>query len=108
MQTMKRWPAVLTAAIGTLVLGASVAQAAVPGVSTGGANGITANAAKLHGAVNPHGLPTTYYFEYGTTRRYGSRTPDASAGKGSQNVNVAAGGGAPQPPPTHPPPPAGS
>jgi hypothetical protein len=94
MQTMKRWPAVLTAAIGTLVLGASVAQAAVPGVSTGGANGITANAAKLHGAVNPQGLPTTYYFEYGTTRRYGSRTPDASAGKGTKNVNVAAAVGA--------------
>ena len=88
MHTMKRWPALGAAAIGTLALATGVAQAAVPKVSTGGANGVTFNAATLHGTVNPQGQATTYYFEYGTTRRYGSRTPDASAGGGSKNVAV--------------------
>src|SRR4051812_45302762 len=82
--------AVMAAAIGTLALGAGTAAAAVPTVSTGGANGVTADAARLHGTVNPKGLATTYYFEYGTTRRYGSRTPDASAGKGTRNQSVSA------------------
>jgi hypothetical protein len=90
MHTMKRWPAATAAAIGTLALAGGVAQAAVPTVSTGGANGVTFNAATLHGTVNPRGLATTDYFEYGTTRRYGSRTPDTSAGGGSKNVAVKA------------------
>src|SRR3954451_23591402 len=80
----------VTAAIGTLAFGAGTASAAVPNVSTGGANGVTADAARLHGTVNPRGLTTTYYFEYGTTRRYGSRTPDASAGAGTRNKSVSA------------------
>jgi hypothetical protein len=62
----------------------------VPGVTTGGTNKVTADAAQLHGTVNPKGLPTSYYFEYGLTRRYGSRTPDTSAGRGTKNVNAAA------------------
>jgi hypothetical protein len=78
------------AVIGTLALGATTASAAVPTVSTGGANGVTADAARLHGTVNPRGLATTYYFEYGTSRRYGSRTPDASAGAGTSNKSVSA------------------
>jgi hypothetical protein len=88
MDMTKRWAATSAAAIGTLALAAGVAQAAVPGVSTGGATGVSDSAATLHGSVNPKGLATTYYFEYGTTRRYGSRTPDAAAGHGSKGVNV--------------------
>src|SRR4051794_41913579 len=87
---MRRWPALVPVLAGTLALTAGVAQADVPGVSTGGATGVTSDAAKLHGVVNPKGLATTYYFEYGTTRRYGSRTPDASAGQGSKKVQVPA------------------
>jgi hypothetical protein len=76
--------------IAALALTASAAPAAVPAVSSGGANGVTADAAKLHGVVNPKGRPTAYYFEYGPTTRYGSRTPDAAAGRGTKSVNVTA------------------
>src|SRR2546423_10075725 len=86
MNMTKRWSAMSAALIGTLALAAGVAHAAVPGVQTGGATGVTDNAATLHGTINPKGLATTYYFEYGTSRRYGSRTPDASARHGSKNV----------------------
>src|SRR3954451_19383148 len=82
--------AVMVAATGTLALGAGTASAAVPTVSTGGANGVTADAARLHGTVNPRGLATNYYFEYGTSRHYGSRAPDASAGNGTRNKSVSA------------------
>src|SRR4051794_41880179 len=74
--------------IGMLAFSAGSASAAVPTVSTGGANGVTADAARLHGTVNPRGLATNYYFEYGTSRRYGSRSPDASAGNGTANKSV--------------------
>jgi hypothetical protein len=90
MQTTKRWPAMTAVGIGALALTVPAAQAVVPGVATGGANGVTANAAQLRGAVNPKSRPTTYYFEYGLTRRYGSRTPDANAGRGAKSANVAA------------------
>jgi len=93
MYTMKRRAAVIASTIGTLVVTAPAAWATVPGVSTGGVHGITADAAKLFGTVNPKGKPTTYYFEYGPTRRYGSRTPDANAGKGTRNVSVSAAAG---------------
>ena len=101
MHKINRWPAVIVAVAGTLALSAGVARADVPAASTGRATGVTSDAAKLHGTVNPKGLATTYYFEYGTTRHYGSRTPDASAGKGSKNVNVAAAVGALKPATTY-------
>jgi len=47
--------------------------------------------ATLHGAVNPKGLSTEYRFEYGETTAYGTSVPipDASAGAGSEYVDVA-------------------
>src|SRR4051812_40424913 len=90
MHTIKRRAAVIASTIGALAVTAPAAWATVPGVSTGGANGVTADAGRLHATVNPKGAATTYYFEYGPTRRYGSRTPDASAGRGTRNVNVTA------------------
>ena len=44
----------------------------------------------LDGEVRPVGVKTEYYFEYGTTTAYGSRTPEASAGSGSEFVKVEA------------------
>ena len=48
------------------------------------ASGVSATAATLETELNPHGLPTTYRFEYGTTTGYGAKAPfpDASAGSG--------------------------
>jgi hypothetical protein len=42
----------------------------------------------LDGAVNPHGLETTCYFQYGTTTAYGSQTPAAAVGSGTTGVKV--------------------
>jgi TolB protein len=41
---------------------------------------VTPLSAKLNGTIDSNVLnPTTYFFEYGTTTAYGSRTPDAAA-----------------------------
>jgi len=57
-----------------------------PSVETKGATGVTAFGATLNGAVNPNGSETTYYFEYGTTESYGTKTAEASAGSGTSSV----------------------
>jgi phosphodiesterase/alkaline phosphatase D-like protein len=72
--------AVLAAA---LLTAASVAQAdhnpyhpyqPSPVVKTGRATDIEVHTAVLHGSVNPNGAATSYWFEYGTTKSYGSQT----------------------------------
>ncbi len=57
---------------------------------TGAASGVGKTAATLHGTLNPEGLATGYYFEYGTTTTYGARTPETSAGAGTGNIEVSA------------------
>ncbi len=42
-----------------------------PVITTLSANGVTTNAAKLKGSVNPLGITTTAYFQYGLTTNYG-------------------------------------
>ena len=71
-------------------LPAIAAAATKPGVSTGGASKLTITTATLNGKVNPHGAATTYFFQYGTTVAYGSRTPDAGAGAGAAAVGATA------------------
>ena len=62
------------------LLAPAAAVAAAPGASTGTATDVTATTATLTGTVNPNKEVTTYYFEYGTTTAYGSRTPDQTVG----------------------------
>jgi trimeric autotransporter adhesin len=45
-----------------------------PVVTTNSATNITATSATLNGSLNPHGLTTTIFFQYGTTTNYGSAT----------------------------------
>lgn len=59
---------------------------AAPAVSTGTASAVGEAGATLNGTVNPSGLATTYYFEYGTTTAYGQKTTEASAGEGTSAV----------------------
>ena len=59
-----------------------------PTVTTGSATGVTEKEATLHGTVNPEGAEAKYYFEYGTTKSFGSKTAEASAGSGTTNVEV--------------------
>lgn len=56
-----------------------------PLVVTGAATDVSETTAVINGTINPAGLQTTYYFEYGLTDAYGSRVPaaiDAVAGNG--------------------------
>lgn len=66
------------------------ASAAAPAVTNGPAANVTQSTATLTGKVDPNGSQTTYFFEYGTTKLYGARTPDAPAGAGNNNTAVAA------------------
>ena len=63
---------------------------AAPTVTTKPASSVTATAAKLNGSVNPNGVATTWYFEYGTTMSYGSKTAATDAGSGTHEANVSA------------------
>jgi hypothetical protein len=75
------------ALVASLVL-PSAAQAASPTVSTVSATSIRQTAATLRANVNPHGLPTTYAFQYGTSTAYGAQTPARSAGSGTDVKRV--------------------
>ncbi len=46
-----------------------------PVVKTSAASAVTAQAANLTGAIDPGGQATTYFFQFGTTTKYGSQTP---------------------------------
>jgi hypothetical protein len=59
-----------------------------PTVTSGSATGIGEKEATFQGTVNPEGTETKYYFEYGTTESYGSKTAEASAGSGASSVEV--------------------
>jgi hypothetical protein len=51
------------------------AAAALPTANTGAATSVTGTSATLAGTINPNNEATTYYFQYGTTKAYGSQTP---------------------------------
>ncbi|HEY5288082.1 MAG TPA: fibronectin type III domain-containing protein [Solirubrobacteraceae bacterium] len=55
-----------------------------------GTSNVGLTEATLDGEVRPVGVETKYYFEYGTTTAYGSRTPEASAGSGDEFVKISA------------------
>ena len=60
-----------------------------PVVITNPATLIMSHSARLNGAVDPHGLSTTVYFQYGRTISYGNRTPNQTkTGNNYQNVTA--------------------
>jgi hypothetical protein len=61
-----------------------------PQVVTGSASGVTATSATLNGTENPTYRATTWYFEYGTSTSYGTKTAAKSAGSGTSQVSVTA------------------
>ncbi len=74
---------------GAIVCAAPVEAASLaPKIVAVGAAHVTFSSAVLDGAVNPHGQPTTYYFQYGKTSGYGAQTPLAPAGSGTIPVQV--------------------
>jgi hypothetical protein len=93
--TRGRWAkatALAIVAAGVLPAGA---VAALPSATTGAAKSVTASSATLNGTLNPNGAPTTYFFQYGPTKAYGSQTPTqgpTAAGKKSTPASAAVTG----------------
>jgi hypothetical protein len=56
-----------------------------------GATDVTSRRARLTGTINPHGVATTYHFNYGTTSSYGTSTPEVAVGSGNGDQVVAQG-----------------
>lgn len=57
-----------------------------PFVETKPATKIGATEATFNGVVNPNGAETKYYFEFGKTTSYGSKTKEVAAGAGTSNL----------------------
>jgi hypothetical protein len=66
---------------GTPVIGADQTFLTAPAAGAG-ATHVTAGRAMLTGSINPHGVATTYHFNYGTTASYGASTPEVNGGSG--------------------------
>jgi hypothetical protein len=64
----------------SLVFGTASALAAKPTVTTDPATDITPIGATLHGTADPRGVASSAFFQYGTTKSYGKKTPVQSAG----------------------------
>jgi len=78
---------VLCAAAWAAVL-AVPAFAAAPSVVTGASSTVTYQSATLSGTVNPGGLSTEVYFQYGTTNTYGAQSAPTQVAAGSKSVPV--------------------
>jgi hypothetical protein len=78
----------LGAPVGSQALTSPTNKPGPPTVATGGASHVRGSSATLDGIVNPHGLATTYFFQYGPSVAYGSQTKAASLAAGYTRVKV--------------------
>jgi fibronectin type III domain protein len=69
----------------------SFTTSSAPAVATGGATAVAPTSATLTGTVTANGLSTTWWFEYGTTTAYGSRTSTHGVGSGTGAHPISAG-----------------
>jgi hypothetical protein len=76
--------------LATLTTVTGTALAAPPAATTTAASDVGATTATLNASVSPNKEATTYYFEYGTTTAYGSRTPTAGPITGNASKSVSA------------------
>jgi hypothetical protein len=83
------WISTLLSALALAVTAAS-ATAAVPRAFTDGADQFTPVGGVVHGRVDPNGQPTAAWFQYGSTKNYGNRTPSQNAGLSPGLVPIAA------------------
>lgn len=79
---------------GTLAGGAtwvaSTAPIGTPVVTTLSASSVTLAGATLNGTVNPSGLDTTAWLEWGTSTAYGTLTTSTGIGAGTEDVAISA------------------
>ena len=80
--------AAILLALAALAAPSPAAAVSKPGVSTGKARNVSYSSAVLTGTVTPNGSNTSYYFQYGPTKAYGSQSAIADAGSGTHAVNV--------------------
>ena len=73
-KTTYHYRVVASSAPGTVWGGVETFTTTPSKVSTGDATEVKQESATLNGTVDPEGLATTYYFEYGRTPAYGSTT----------------------------------
>jgi hypothetical protein len=59
-----------------------------PLASTNAASSVGQNSATFAGSVDPNGMGTTAYFQYGTTASYGYTTDPQSVGSGTSSLTV--------------------
>src|SRR6266550_4491000 len=85
--TKTRLGVVLAAVMGSLLVVGS-ATAAAPSVATGPVTASGQTSATVTGSVNPNGLSTTWYFQYGMSTNYGSQTGSSNAGSGTTSTSV--------------------
>ncbi len=86
----RRGGSLLLTAVVVLLATASGASAAAPTAITGPVTAVGAATATVTGTVNPGGVATTWYVEYGTSTSYGSKTASTNAGSGTANAAVSA------------------
>jgi hypothetical protein len=86
--TVYHFRARATNALNQTTLGRDETFTTLPPVSidSTSVSGISATAATLETTINPHGLASTYRFQYGPTTAYGSETPLSSGGAGERDV----------------------
>ncbi|MFH0889353.1 MAG: fibronectin type III domain-containing protein, partial [Planctomycetota bacterium] len=70
------------------VVSAKTSAPLAPTAATNFATNITMNSATLQGSVNPNGVATNVYFNYGLTTSYTVTTTSQSVGSGTVNVFV--------------------
>ncbi len=89
---MRQIAPIVAASTAVLALAPALAHAdGPPAVKTGLAGSLTPQSASVVGTVNANGLRTRYFFDYGTTKKYGSRTARQNAGSGATAVAATAG-----------------
>jgi hypothetical protein len=87
----RKFVAATAAMVVAMLVQAAVAAAVPPTVTTSPATRVTSQSATLNGRVNPRGLATIRFFQYGPTTAYGASTPAGGAGSGTAAVAATAG-----------------
>lgn len=78
----------LCAAFGVLALASAPALAAAPTIEGESSSEVASSGVRLSATVNPGRVPSEYFFEYGTSAAYGSKTAPTSIGAGAEGVRV--------------------
>jgi hypothetical protein len=76
------------AVVALLVTAVSASAATKPTATTGSHSALQPSSVTLLGKVNPQGSATTYFFQYGTSKAYGTQTGPVAAGSGTTTVNA--------------------